>query len=361
MLGRLRKLFFPGNAAAPPPAASQSEPAPPPEILVPGTHHRFALAGHMRDHLGFPLVDWDAVGAWVDHLDGDELCGRAWAAAEHAWLLHLRSALGPRYRLVQSDTAMLLSPLAANVAQATLDTMDRTLVRVIAVLDGIAAKSPWGKDILIVFATEEQYYDYVSHCYPATGEFAFSSGMFIAEGCAHFVTVQSDLRAVEPVIAHEMTHACLAHLPIPLWLNEGLAVNTEHRLAGSQAAAHTAQEMRAKHLAFWGPEEIRAFWSGASFSRTDDGNMLSYDLARILVAEFAKDWPRFRQFVLEANWQDAGAEAARRHLGASLGSYAAALLEKEHPDEFEPVPAMSAARPAGAGAPEKMTEPTHVD
>ena len=42
---------------------------------------------------------------------------------------------------------------------------------------------------------------------------------------------------------HEMTHGSVAHLPLPLWLNEGLAVNTERRLAGATGApARSAPE-----------------------------------------------------------------------------------------------------------------------
>jgi len=165
-------------------------------------------------------------------------------------LLHLRDALGAGFRLAESENCLLLSALEDNVANATLGFMERTLKRVVRTLDGIAQVTPEGKDILIVFDDEDSYYRYVSHAYPDGGEFANSGGMYINGGCGHFVTVRRDLSAIEPVIVHEMTHGCLAHLPIPLWLNEGLAVNTEQRLTGVQGSVHTPQELRGKHLAF---------------------------------------------------------------------------------------------------------------
>ncbi len=308
----------------------------PSELLLQETDQRFPFSSHLKICQNFPRVDWGVVQSWVESIEDKKLRGNVWASAENAWLLHLQAALGDRYSLTQSETAMLLSPLEKNVAAATLDYMSRTLKRVVKVLDGIAEVAPWGKDILIVFETEDEYYNYVSYYYPEEGEFAFSGGMFISEGCAHFVTVQSDLRTVEPVIAHEMTHACLSHLTIPLWLNEGLAVNTEHRFTGKPPSVFSAQEMRAKHLAFWGVGEVQEFWSGKSFSRTDDGNMLSYDLAKILVETFAKDWASFREFVLTARWQDGGAEAAQRYLGTNLGDYVSSFLEKPSSVEFEP-------------------------
>lgn len=336
MLKIFRSIFGSGYKDTPQKSVKADDREAPSELFFAETNQRFPFASHLKLHLGFPMADWGAVQLWVDSIQTEALHGPAWTLAEHAWLLHLQAALGDRYSLTQSDTAVLLSPLAKNVASATLEYMHRTSQRVTKILDGIAEVSPWGKDILIVFESEALYYDYVSYYYPDAGEFAFSSGMFISAGCSHFVTVQSNLIMVEPVIAHEMTHACLSHLPIPLWLNEGLAVNTEQRLTGKPSGIFSLREMREKHLVFWGTKEIQEFWSGKSFSRTDDGNMLSYDLARILVEEFAKDWPTFRQFVLAASWQDGGAKAARLHLGATLGECVSLLLEKSSFVEFEP-------------------------
>ena len=249
-----------------------------------------------------------------------------------------REALGPLFRLREAKSAALLSSLDDGVATATLSYMERTLKRVAATLDGLAQIPPWGKDILVVFDDVESYYKYVSYYYPDAGEFAFSSGMYIDTGCAHFVTVKADLRAIEPVIAHEMTHGCLTHLPLPLWLNEGLAVNTEQQIAGVSQSLLTAHELHRKHLNFWGPQEIQEFWSGESFKKTDDGNMLSYDLARLIVAQWAMDWETFKRFVLEAHAADAGATSAQEHLNIDLGALACALLEKDSPSQWRPDP-----------------------
>jgi hypothetical protein len=137
-----------------------------------------------------------------------------------------------------------------------------------------------------------------------------------------------------------MTHGCVGHLPLPLWLNEGLAVNTERRLAGTGIPLYTPQEMQDRHLAFWGEQEIQQFWSGVSFGRTDEGNLLSYDLARIIVEQMAKEWAPFKQFVRAADRADAGARAAREHFGIELGDYACALLEKDPSAAWVPDPRM---------------------
>lgn len=265
-----------------------------------------------------------------------EIHARVWAEAELAWLQHLRAALGPQYRLMQFGSSLLLSSLDAVALRATFEFMSRTSQRIQKLLAGLAHVPERGHDILIIIDDDESYYRYVSHFYPDAGEFALSSGMHIGYGCGHFVTVKADLRAIEPVIAHEMTHGSLSHLPIPAWLNEGIAVNTEHRLASPLASIYTLREMHAKHLAFWGEAEMQAFWSGKSFLRSDDGNMLSYDLARILVSHFSSDWGRFQAFVLSADRADAGASSAIEHLGVRLGAAVAGMLEQDADDGWEP-------------------------
>jgi hypothetical protein len=169
--------------------------------------------------------------------------------------------------------------------------------------------------------------------------------MYINSGCAHYVTVKGGMRSIETTIVHEMTHGCLAHLTLPLWLNEGIAVNTEQRRAGRTVGLYTADQMQARHRRFWNPPRIQEFWSGTSFHRADRGNQLSYDLARILVEHFAKDWEAFASFVAAADRADGGDRAAREHLGISLGESIAAVLQRRQPARWEPrLAVISAAR-----------------
>lgn len=310
----------------------------PPEAIVIDGAPSLYVKQYISRHEGYPIMDWDGLISWVDELGQPKLQAQVWAEVERAWLLYFRDVLGAEFRLAESSNALLLSSLEDNVTRATLDYMERTLKRVIKTLDGIAQLPPWGKDILIVFGDDESYYRYVSYYYPDAGEFAFSGGMHINAGCSHYVTVKGDLRSIEPIIAHEMTHGCLSHFPLPAWLNEGIAVNTEQRLTGVKVADYTLQQLRQKHLEFWREGELQEFWSGKSFLRTDDGNLLSYDLARIIVEHMAKDWESFKRFVLAAGAADAGATAAHDHLGIDLGELVCALLERVPSNAWAPDP-----------------------
>jgi hypothetical protein len=279
----------------------------------------FDIKAHLTMQEDLPALDWAAVDGWLDAIHDEATKAQAWGKVEYAWLTHMREALGGEYRLTESDQSIVLSSLTASTAKAMLTYMERTHQRILQILDGVAQLPKWGKDILIVFDDSDAYYRYASRFYPDEGEFAYSSGMYVDSGCGHYITMKADLSSIEPIIAHESTHGCLGHLSLPRWLDEGLAVNMEARLTGKLYSEWTPEQTRHKHLNFWGIEEVQQFWSGESFYRTDDGNKLSYDLARILVEQFSTDAERFKSFVLAANERDAGAQAAHEHLGIDLG------------------------------------------
>lgn len=331
MLGFLKTLLTP-----PPAAPVKREPAPGWVSLKGGCE--FPLAQHLRRHERYPIADWEKVRAWVEGLD-EPRRGAAWTACERAWLLHFRDALGTGFRLDENASAVLVSSLEPHLARATLEFMSKTGRRIGAVLKGLVEDAPRGKDILILFDDGDSYYRYVSHYYPETGEFATSGGMHLGGGCSHFVSVKNELRVLEAMIVHEMTHASLGHLPLPLWLNEGLAVNTERRLAG---AAHqplgALAKLHERMRRFWSVLSIQDFWSGESFHRPGDSNELSYELARIIVEQLAADWAPFARFVRSARAEDGGAAAARECLGLDLGEVATALLERDTPKSWSPDP-----------------------
>ncbi|WP_395789434.1 hypothetical protein [Aquimonas sp.] len=93
--------------------------------------------------------------------------------------------------------------------------------------------------------------------------------------------------------------------------------------------------MRRKHAAFWNADTIQEFWSGKSFLRTDDGNLLSYDLARHITGRAAHAEDRFRAFVRHAHQRDAGV-GAEPQLGFRIADLATAMLGE---GEWTPDPA----------------------
>lgn len=290
---------------------------------------RMPVAMHWRSETRLPIADWGRMADGEDPRWDEATRHRYWTSAAETWLDTLADALPPGYEQRRSDDFLLLSTLPPRPAQLLLRFCQNTLRHIRGSLGELASDAGYGPYVVIVFADADAYYDYVAHYTPDGGEYTMSSGMFIHEGYGHFVTCVAELEHAEPVVAHELTHALLAHLPIPLWLNEGLAVNTEHalfpRLAAPRAALYSPDEMRARHAAFWNADSIQDFWSGRAFQQAGDGVMLAYDLARTITALAARDEPAFRAFVADAHWQDAGL-AAEGELGYPLEHLLYAVL-----------------------------------
>ncbi len=315
--------------------ARNTQPAPM-EVVAEDPTGPFPLLQHLHSHEGMPIIDWAKTLEWALQGSDDPAVVNAVEACKRGWLLHLRDALG--YALHESEHAFVLSTLDDRAARGMLEFIERTQRRIQNALEGIADPIEGDRQVLIVFHDEETYYRYVSHAYPEEGEFAFSSGMFLRAGCPHFVTTVAEMETIERVIVHEMTHANVSHLDIPLWLNEGLAVNVENRLMGKMSGLYTPAEMREKHLAFWNEDTIQGFWSGRSFGWPGDGSTLSYDLAQVLTEILAGHWEQFREFTLEATYEDAGTAAAREHFGLELGDSIASIFEQSASDGWSPDP-----------------------
>jgi hypothetical protein len=268
---------------------------------------------HWMPHSSLPIPNWEKMAEQIHHDWGRQRKHSFWTETACSWLKEIGLLLGEQYHVDESENFLLLSPMPERPAKLFMKFCETSLRRIKKNLGNLVADDHEGKYLSIVFSDQDQYYQYISHYYPDDGEYAMSSGMFIQQGYGHFVMCQGHLSEMEPVIAHELTHCLLAHLPIPAWLNEGIAVNTEHTmfpyLADPKLSMYSLNEMVEKHAAFWNEDTIQEFWSGKSFLRPDDGNMLSYDLAKMITSLASADEVAFRSFVAKADAKDAGVAA----------------------------------------------------
>lgn len=292
--------------------------------------HAPPVAMHWLAHARRPLPDWPAI-ATQEHAGWSQAERDAfWTGAADQWARALAASLGPQYRVDTSARFVLLSAMAPARNADFLRFCESARRWIVRNLGPLARAEQGGKHLCLVFADPDDYYDYIAHYYPEGGEYAMSSGLFVDAGYGHFALCEHDTDAMQPVIAHELTHALLSHWPIPAWLNEGMAVNTEHslfpRLSDPRLALYSPQEMRAKHAAFWNPERIQAFWSGAAFLGADEGSLLSYDLARAMVALAACEHEDFVAFLQRAQAGDSTAAAAEDCLGYPVEHLVQAIL-----------------------------------
>lgn len=276
-----------------------------------------------------PIPDWAATGE-VHADDWDDARAHAfWSSAAAEWLDALAAALPEGYAQHGDGEFLVLSTWSAADVAPVLRMCGRALRAIRRNLGSLASTGGHGPWIVLLFADQDDYYDYLSHYHDDGGEHSMSSGVFLHDGYGHFASWYDDVEDLEPVIVHELTHAQLVHLPIPLWLNEGIAVNTEQtlvpRLADPRLQLLRPEEMRARHRAYWTADTIQDFWSGKVFQAAGDGVDLAYDLARRITALAARDENAFRAYVAAAHWRDGGLEAEHL-LGHALSDLIGAVL-----------------------------------
>jgi hypothetical protein len=132
------------------------------------------------------------------------------------------------------------------------------------------------------------------------------------------------------VMSHELCHAFLASLQLPNWLDEAITQEIEHKIAGGDPYLLDREIVR-EHREYWDDERLAAFMTGESFWFPDDGQRLSYHLARYLFNSLApySNPETMTRFIRSVSREDAGYSAALDVLGVDLEEVLAGLLEEE--------------------------------
>ena len=266
---------------------------------------------------GFPRPRWDLIAKSIE-AHPEEEWDRLWLEWARRWVEATAQELGNSYRTSETENFIILSAQDDRYVRLLSDFLERTRRKILTSLEGIAKDEGFGKNVVLIFNGQEPYYKYMAYFYPDEGEFILSSGVFLNGAYGHFAFPFMEMATAEATSAHEMTHACLRHLPIPLWLNEGFAVTMESEICGFQPLRMDSEQF-SKHADFWNSETIQEFWSGYSFNRTDEGSELSYELARYCLTALAHDYVAFARFANSAIFEDGGESAAIDAFGGGLG------------------------------------------
>ena len=294
----------------------------------------------LRDHLqhiegGTPRLDWAAVNRWLEPVQDPNEQAQARKACQRAWLLHVRDALGPDYRLLIYPDVFILATLDA--AEATSAFFTRAHTRIGEALHPLALPHAWGGHSILIIANGEG--DWQSHL-GGGGEgptvFHGNHAAFVASGCPHFVVEKGDVQELEPMIAHELTRQALSYLYLPEWLTTGIALHTTRTVTGTTLETMSPHQLRHLHQQYWNENTIHEFWSGQAFDLDAEDSTLAFDLAQLLVELLGKDWSVFADFVAQASCEDAGARAASTQLGIELSDAVCALLGKTPSPEWQP-------------------------
>lgn len=273
----------------------------------------------IKTRFGLPHPQWDQVAAIAGALED-------WSDAEFIadWLGMLAEALGADYRSLGGPD---LAIVAAR-DQPDLERFHAECRRRLARIRGMLLPpdyEPEHPDVLIEFADQNRYYDYISASY-SSGRHTTSVGIHIRTFIPHVVINHQPGWSRSSTITHELVHQVLSGLDSPRWLEEGLAEYISQMLQGWDWFSLTREDV-ASHAALWNEIGLQGFWTGHTFGGPDDRSKLSYQLAEILVRLIISDQPRqLREFVRRAKAADAGQQAAIEVLGKTLIELAAQFL-----------------------------------
>ena len=280
------------------------------------------ISRHLHFEEGFCYPDWVAVGDFIHSAVHDTQLNAAWEHAAKTWLTLNAKNLSSDYQIHSTENFLLLTAAPMRVAKDACLYNEYALTEIMRLLDGVASDEGYGKHVAIMFSNDIEYYRYISYFYP-DGEHPGSSGMCIHSGYNHLVFPSQDHSMYRTVSVHELTHICLGHLPIPLWVNEALAMTMEEVVCGS-AVFDLDREKYDKHTRYWTPQSIQQFWSGESWRISVEANELSYNLAQVLWRKIETDLSASREeivkFVGSAHWDDGGESSFQRVFDLSLGA-----------------------------------------
>jgi hypothetical protein len=255
----------------------------------------------------------------------------AWNEVQLQWLERLRTDLGGDYWIITSRHISLLSCLDQNTARHLVRYAEDAQQIIEQQLGEAAYQRQGLRTPLLIFYDFDDYYAYIQHFYPE-GTHPGSGGICILGCFVHVAVIHQLFSVPRTVLAHELTHVSLAHLPIPRWLNEGLAQVFETVVEGAPRGLPDG-DLALRHRAYWNHNNIQSFWSGKSFGTVGDPGELSYHLSEVLVRLIGEKDARFVDFIRTAEYTDGGQAAALEVLKVDLGIAVASLLG---PGEWRP-------------------------
>lgn len=291
------------------------------------------------DSYAYTRVDWARLYHSILRHRDPTYFEPAWDAAKVQWCERLKADLGGSAQIWSARDVLLLTDISESQARAALSFADQIHGSLRVQFADLAHSHARGRVPILLFTDETDYYEYLSYFYPDEGTFPQSCGVYLSsDGCPHVAARHMAHGQTAITLAHELSHLMLSHLPLPGWVNEGVAMRLPRVLAASfdsvlskdpafswwtaLADAHQplfSDDILERHQQFWNEENIQEFWAGTSFHEPSEIQELSYSLAEILVTKFSEDWPGFVGFLAAVQSGDGGQTAALDHLGTCLG------------------------------------------
>lgn len=280
-----------------------------------------------------PCPNWDLVERWIEKQPSAARV-ELWNDVARQWFEHLGKAAGPEYAWCEGKQTLVFGPRDDRLYRALIACGDASQHTLTSILPGIAEFRTPGKLLVLAWNGRDDYYRYIGR-FHGEGTYGATAGMHIRDDHAHIALLHVAGSQIAATLAHETTHASLAHLDLPQWLEEGLAQMFESDIAG-RAPLLLDPKQAEKHRKHWRRRGLDAFWSGEGFHRAGDVQEVSYQLAEVLVRLLFSDhrpgwFSRAKQkqllaFLANAKRDDAGRDAALAHLDYGIDELAAKFL-----------------------------------
>lgn len=287
----------------------------------------------------FPHPDWERISALIEAPEDDAAAlNHAWSSAAVQWMSCFAGALGLGYKVAESDYFILVSTADISRVRGTLRFLEDCHARIAKSLPFIDRDLVYGKCAVLVFENEDDFYEYFASFYVADGEYCMAGGVYLNEGYGHFALPSEDLGVYQSVMCHELCHAFLASLKLPLWLDDAVTGEIEHQIVGGNPY-FVDREIIQDHRDYWTAPLLQSFWIGDSFGFPDEGQRLSYHLARFLFNALASysSPESMAQFMKSASRADAGVSAGREIFGVDLVEVLSDLLGMADQNVIEPI------------------------
>ncbi len=283
-----------------------------------------------------PRPNWDVIRDWIDARVPEPDRPAAWTEVAHQWLAILNEALDSRYHTTPSTHLLLFAPRDYEHTHALLNFAEAGLAAIEDALGSLTGKIWLGPLAVLLFADAEAYSRYTAPFVPE-GELFQSGGLCLRQrGHVHIALHPFPLDALRRSMLHEITHACLAHLTLPLWLEEGVTQLAEEVATSPWARFALDRESATNIRSFWLDRGLQDFWWGQGFYSLGETQRHSYQLAQILFHFLVADHRRkLPDLVRQAHADEAGESAAQAVLGQGLAELAAQFLGT---GPWEPVP-----------------------
>ena len=273
---------------------------------------------------GFSRPNWKAIRQTIKETVSPESLGTAWTDVAMQWVRQLRQDLGGKYKVRYSQEFILLSDLEPSVCDELLSFCEKILKQLHGALKDPAWQGANGKHVILIFSEIDDYYKYTSY-FHSLGSHPASGGCLIVRDYVHIALPYGSGKSIRAVLAHELAHNSVAHLRLPLWLDEGIATTFE-RTVSNRRGPLLDHDLRDNHLAFWNEGNIQKYWSGVSFQEPGESNKLSYSLSEIALKLIVEQKGDFGKFVQQSSYKDAGQAAALDCLKVDLGEIMGTFL-----------------------------------